>query len=296
MTRIVAGTILLVFASAAYGQTADHQAFEVVSIKPSAPYDPTVGRITRSHGGPGTDDPDLFTCENCSLTSLVSMAYDLPQYRVTAPDWMPVTTFLLSAKVPVGATKEQFRVMIQNMLAERFKMVVHRDKKEMQLYELVVAKGGPKLKPSPGEPPPKDADPEGDRKRASEPMKLAADGYPALSEGTSMAIMNGRARLMYPRETIESFAQMVSYQIGRPVTDATGLAGKFDISLFWDAGGSRRAPTPDGNTPLAGTSDPDAGPTIFEAIQSQLGLKLEQKRGPVDIVVVDHAERVPTEN
>jgi uncharacterized protein (TIGR03435 family) len=286
----------LICASAVYSQTADHQpAFEVVSIKPSAPYDPAVGRITRSRGGPGTDDPGMYTCENCSLASLVSNAYDMPQYRVTAPDWMPVTTFIVSTKVPVGTTKDQFHLMLQNMLAERFKLAVHRDKKEMQMYELVVAKGGPKLKRSPGEPPPKDADTEPDRK-ASAPLKLAADGYPALSEGTSMAIMNGRARLMYPRETMESFATMLSYQIGRPVTDATGVAGKFDISLFWDAGGSRRSAAAEGNTPLAGTSDPDAGPTIFEAIQSQLGLKLESKKGPVDILVVDHAEKVATEN
>ena len=164
----------------------------------------------------------------------------------------------------------------------------------MKMFVLVFMKGGAKLKPSAGEPPPKDE--EADRKRPSEPMKLGADGYPALSEGTTMAIMNGRARLMYPRETIESFAPMLSYQIGRPVADLTGLTGKYDIALFWDAGGSRRPSTTDGNTPLAGTSDPDAGPTIFEAVQSQLGLKLEQKKGPVDIVVVDHAEKVPTEN
>jgi uncharacterized protein (TIGR03435 family) len=90
-------------------------------------------------------------------------------------------------------------------------------------------------------------------------------------------------------------AQTLSYQVGRPVTDATGLSGKFDITIFWDAGGSRR-PSSDGATPLAGTSDPDSGPTLMEAIQSQLGLKLESKKGPVDIIVIDHAEKVPTEN
>jgi uncharacterized protein (TIGR03435 family) len=280
MTRSVASTILLIFANAAYGQTTDHQpAFEVVSIKPAPPPDPR-GMTVGSHGGPGTDDPGLFTGENFDLRGLVSNAYDIPHYRISAPDWMATARFNIAVKVPAGATKEQFRLMMQNMLAERFKLVVHHDKKEMQLYELVIAKGGPKLRRSAGEPL-KEGDGEPDRKRPLEPMKLAADGYPALSEGTTMAMMNGRARVRYPRETIESFAQTLSYQVGRPVTDLTGLTGKYDIALFWDYGG---------------TSDPDAGPTLEAAIQSQLGLKLESKKGPVDIVVVDHAEKVPTEN
>jgi uncharacterized protein (TIGR03435 family) len=80
---------------------------------------------------------------------------------------------------------------------------------------------------------------------------------------------------------MEFLATMLSFQLRHPVIDATGLTGNYDIALFWD---------------LRGTSDPDAGPTLEAAVQSQLGLKLEQKKGPVDIVVVDHAEKVPTEN
>ena len=80
---------------------------------------------------------------------------------------------------------------------------------------------------------------------------------------------------------MEFLASYLSAQLHHPVIDATGLTGKYDIALFWD---------------MRGTSDPEAGPTLEAALQSQLGLKLEQKKGPVDIVVVDHAEKVPTEN
>lgn len=156
MTRAVAGTILLVFAKAAYGQTADHQpAFDVVSIRPSVPNDSRMWQTVGWHGGPGTDDPSLFTCENCHLSMLVTIAYGINGYQLSAPDWTGSLQFNVSAKVPMGATKEQFKLMMQNMLAERFKRVAHFEKKEMQRSELVVAKGGPKLKESTIAPPPK---------------------------------------------------------------------------------------------------------------------------------------------
>jgi uncharacterized protein (TIGR03435 family) len=172
------------------------QTFEVVSIKPTEP-DPR-GYSVSSRGGPGTNDPGLFTCENYSLMGLITRAYDIPSYRVTAPEWAQLLKYNVSAKIPAGATKEQFLIMLRNMLAERFKLTLHRDKKEMQMYELVVAKGGAKLKPS-VEDPPKPPDAEADKKRAPEPMKLAADGYPTLSgTGSTMAIMNNKARLRHP--------------------------------------------------------------------------------------------------
>lgn len=282
MTRAVAVTTLLVFASVAYGQTADHQpAFEVVSIRPAPPPDPR-GMTVGSHGGPGTDDPGLFICENCDLSGVVSWAYGIEGFQLSAPDWMRDQRFNLSAKVPLGATKEQFKLMLQNMLAERFKLSVHFDKKEMQRSELVVAKGGPKLKESAIAPPPKEdgADPKPPEKPAEPKSFMAKNGYPAVT-GEGMAMGYGRARMVYPRQTVEFLAGMLSGQLHHPVTNATGLSGKYDIALFWD---------------MRGTSDPDAGPTLEAALQSQLGLKLEQKKGRVDIVVVDHAEKVPTEN
>jgi uncharacterized protein (TIGR03435 family) len=286
MTRLS----LFIVATVACAQSA---AFEVASIKVSPPYDPNLGRIVGSKGGPGSNDPGLYQCENCSLSWLVDTAYDIPYYRLVALDWMSNTAFIVSAKIPEGATK-QFQQMMQQLLADRFKLSVHRDQKEMPLYELQVAKGGPKLKESPKDP--KRASEEDDRKVVTEPMKLAPDGYPALSRGTTMAFMNDRARVMQTDQTMTWLAGFLSAQLHSPVNDVTGLTGHYDFSFYWDAGAGRRRSSPSGSTPLEGVSDADAGPTLEAAILSQLGLKLEKTKGPVDIVVVDHAEKVPTEN
>src|SRR5579862_5034964 len=122
--------------------------FEVASVKPSPP--PAAGRSTNYHmnGGPGTPDPNRFACENFDLASLITLAYDIPSYRLSAPSWIRDAKFNIVANVPSGSTKEQFRLMLENLLAERFQVKTHWDTKEMQVYALVVAKSGSKLKES----------------------------------------------------------------------------------------------------------------------------------------------------
>jgi uncharacterized protein (TIGR03435 family) len=117
-----------------------------------------------------------------------------------------------------------------------------------------------------------------------------------------MAIMGNKARWRAIKATTAEMANMFAAQLGQPVNDATGLKGKYDFTLSWVTefrGGSRGAAvagTPEGGSPLAGMDDSEAGPTLVQAIQSQLGLKLEQKKGPIEMIVVDHVEKVPTEN
>ena len=161
------GAIVIMFAAASYGQ-----AFEVASIKPSPP-----GEVNQFwSGGPGTKDPGLFTCRNVDLADLVVMAYrDLPRYRFSGLDWMRSTRFNISAKIPEGTTKEQFQLMQQNLLTERFKMTIHHEQKEMQMYDLVVTKDGPKIKHSPEIPP--SADPDAPQPPPG-PAKLDKDGFP----------------------------------------------------------------------------------------------------------------------
>jgi uncharacterized protein (TIGR03435 family) len=291
----LAGIILIAFVPVlTYAQTADARpTFDVASIKPS---DPTAGFL-RWNGGPGTKDPGLFTCENCSLITLLSMAYEVPHYRISAPDWTQNTKFVVSAKVPAGATKEQFLVMMQNMLAVRFKLAVHREQKEMQTYDLVIAKGGPKLRRSADEAPAKDdvAETAPKRPQPTELPKMGKDGYPILPEGYSEVAMEGRQRIMYPGQTMQWFAGRMSSQLGCPVTDLTGLTWKYDFALFWAYGASNDRSAITSDTPPAG-ADSDPGPTLVEAVQSQLGLKLIPKKETVEIIAVDHVEKVPTEN
>ena len=270
---------LAVFVMFVAGVATHGQAFEVASIKPSPP--PTGGGRMggRMRGGPGTDDPTLFTCENSGLAALLIFAYDIKDYQYSGPEWTQFTRFTVSATVPPGATREQFRQMMRNLLAERFKLTVHHEKKDMVAsYDLVVARNGPKFKEVKAPPPADDAPLE------PGPLKTDANGFPVLprGHGYTMAITHDRAALHSDEESMPKLAEKLSRQLRQPVTDGTGLKGKYDITLYWV-------------TELRPSAD-EPGPTIFQALQEQLGLKLESRKGPVDMLVVDHIEKVPTEN
>jgi uncharacterized protein (TIGR03435 family) len=263
---------------------------------------------------------------------VMTEAYGVAGYQISIPSSLSDAIFEINAKVPAGATKDQFRLMLQNLLVERFKMTVHREKKGMQVYELAVAKGGSKMKESPKGSPPEQAKEQARDEGPNAPpppppppppggrgsLPTDKDGLPILPKarpGHPMMFFGmGRARLQANTESMGDFAKTLSELVGKPVTDATGLTAKYDFTLTWDgAGGPGRGmpavpPPPSaggaaasgvgttGNTPLAGASDTETQPTIFAAVQSQLGLKLEQKKGQVDVIVVDHVEKVPTEN
>ena len=236
-----------------------------------------------------TPDPVRFTVENLDLKNLVTMAYGIEHYQLTAPDWMQSTRFDIVAKVPEGSTREQFRLMLQSLLAERFKLTVHREQKDMQAYELTVGKNGPKMRESADTPtgvgPPAPAE--------RPKTQLDKDGFPALPAGNfpSMIMMKDRARWRVAKMSMEEFAGRLAVQVGRPVSDATGLKGKYDFTLSWVTAPAR-PPSADGTVP----APDDAGPTIFGALQEQLGLKLDSKKVAVDMLVVDHMEKVPAEN
>jgi uncharacterized protein (TIGR03435 family) len=244
--------------------TAAAQSFEVASIRSSAP--PGNGRFNIGmRGGPGTRDPGRFICDLCNLSMLVTAAFDVKNFQVTGPSSLNTERFDVAATIADGATKERFRIMLQNLLAERFKMTVHHEKKEMAVYELVVAKGGPKMKESAEEPAGRD--------------DAGKGPTTTFSFGSGPSTYNAKG------QTMEQLANMLANRVGKPVTDATGLKGKYDYSLTFARDVAGVPPPADG----------DSGPTIFAAVQT-LGLKLEQKKGMVDIVVVDHIEKVPTEN
>jgi uncharacterized protein (TIGR03435 family) len=140
--------------------------FEVASIKASpAP----IGRRIRVefNGGPGTDDPTLFTCQNYSLSMLPMQAFEVQYYRISGLSSRSVKLFNITARVSVGASREQFRLMLQHLLADRFKLAIHREFKDMQMYDLLVAKNGAKLEESP-----KNAMP---RKSESQPTSRGSD-------------------------------------------------------------------------------------------------------------------------
>lgn len=148
----IRGTILragiCVFGCAlAFGQATTSLTFEVASVKPSAPVPPS-GRVYFGppRGGPGTPDPGQITWTYATLRALLMTAYDVKGYQISGPAWLASERYDIAAKVPAGATQEQVDVMWQNLLLERFGLRLHHESKEFKVEELVVAKGGPKLK------------------------------------------------------------------------------------------------------------------------------------------------------
>jgi uncharacterized protein (TIGR03435 family) len=178
--------------------------------------------------------------------------------------------------------------MLQNLLVDRFKVIVHRESREIQRYELVVAKNAPKFKEASPRAP-------NDERTVSPPGLPIRDrdGYPVIGPRGGMAIAYNKARAYWPGITMEMLAGQLSGQLRGPVTDATGLTGKYDISLYWNADDNLHANAPGAD---AAALPGDSGPTLRQALQDQLGLRVESRKGPVEFVVVDHAESVPIEN
>jgi len=273
----VCGVIFL-FVGLAAGQE-----FEVASIRPASPD----ARITAKRGGPGTADPARLTIENYPLISIVGEAYGLKFYQMTYPEWMFFTRFNVVANVPAGATKDDLRAMLQHLLAERFKLKAHREKKEMQVFGMIVGKSGPKFKESPAPETPAAPD-EAPPARPAGPLKADGDGYPVLPPGTIMAISGDLARLRGARTTMPDLGQYLAGQVQRPVVDETGLKGNYDFMLSWNARLSSGAPPR--------TDGSDVGLTLMEALEQQLGLKLQAKKAMIEKLVIDSLEKVPSEN
>lgn len=216
--------------------------FEVASVKPSPP---GPNRGSNMHM-----DPGRLTCSGVTLIDLVRRAYDLKHYQISAPDWMSEERYELTATFPVVSGQEQIQQMLQALLVERFKIVVHREKKEMPVYGLVVGKTGLKLK--------------------------------EVEMGPGGTSMTG-GKLTARKVTMARVAEVFSNQVDRPVIDMTGLTGIYEFTLEW----ARNENAPSENGPTV---------NIYAAIEQQLGLKLESRKAPIDILVVDRAEKVPIEN
>jgi uncharacterized protein (TIGR03435 family) len=276
--------------------------FEVASIKPVPPPNLTgpLAQPVGCAGGPGTKDPGRWTCENTNLANLVRIAFDLKVYQLEgwySPLYQQNKHFSVRAKVPEGATREQFRQMKQNLLIERFGLKFHLEKKETQGYELVRAKDGPKFKESDLESQQDDAS-----GLPSVPLRpsIGKDGFPTMPPGRSgVSITANAARGQWSRTTMEDFAAALfaSFMAGKPVIDGTELSGKYDLSLNWapELLVSPIAPSSPAENSLPMVPQA-SGPNFFTALQDQLGLKLVPKKVTIEIFVVDHIEKMPTEN
>lgn len=266
--------------------------FDAVTVKASAsgnPYQWNIGR-----------PPGRFTATNASLRSLLLNAYALKDYLLVTPGWMEGERFDVQAKASEHATKSQIDVMAQNLLRERFKMELHREQREFPAYVLVRVKPGPRPKESaPGtEPPPEPTGPPDMTRPLTMPAK-DSDGFPILKGSARWASTSsdGTTKVFAKGMTMGELAKMLSTQLQREVTDKTGLTGKFDFRLEYAADGTMRPPVPMPVIPGPPRETTEvSGQPIFRALQDQLGLKLESGKAPLEVLVIDKAEKVPVEN
>jgi uncharacterized protein (TIGR03435 family) len=261
--------------------------FEVASVRLASPEPRAPGPRSSGIPGPGNKDPGRFRAR-LNLLNLILTAWDIPIYRMADPDERFTSLVAIEAKMPADTTREQFNVMLRNLLADRFGLKVHWTSKELEMYSLVVAKGGPKLKPAAP-----DSPQAGDDGGNPFPPRAGSDGFPILPPGNGSWMAGapgGKMALRGHSETAAEMARAIGIRsLNGPLTDATGLTGKYDYTIFWSGPATTAAL---GINPAI---EPD-GPSIFDAVQEQLGLKIEKRKGPVQMLVVDHIEKKPTEN
>jgi uncharacterized protein (TIGR03435 family) len=222
------------------------QTFEVASVKPNKS-----GRMAGSTSRSGGQ----LVFENTSLRECIAIAYGVAvdrEYALSGPAWLGSERYDIVAKVPAEIPREQVLRMLQALLADRFQLRLHRERRDLRVYSLTIARTGTKLKAVP------------------------------VGEGS---FTFGPGRISGKAQSMTELADKLSrpyFGLGAPVMDSTGLDGAFDFTLDW--------------TPDNVQADATPGPSIFAALQEQLGLKLEASKSRVEVLVIDRVERVPTEN
>lgn len=301
---------------------AEAPAFEVASIKPSEPITPALAAAGKLHVGMKVDAVRV-DIGNFPLMQLICKAYDVKPYQVTGPGWLLTgQRFDIVANLPHGATKEQVPQMLQALLAERFKLAIHRDTKEQAVYAMVVGKAGIKMKESEPAALPNSSAPDGSAPNDSGPNPaVTGSSSVSISQTKNGAVVSDgqgkqqkmsvspdgkMMRLEASKISMAELAEGLSPMSDHPIVDMTGLKGNYQVTVEISmqeimaaaraAGAAVPAAAPgggDAGKPADAASDP--GGSIFTAIQT-LGLKLEPRKTPLTMIVVDRVEKMPTEN
>jgi uncharacterized protein (TIGR03435 family) len=236
--------------------------FEIATVKSSPPT--KLGELININLGTFRNGRLTFT--NASLSDCLKFAYGIvSDAQISGPGWVrsKAVRFDIVAQAPPDIAPAQLQLMLQALLADRLKLVLHHEQRDLPFLALVPAKNGPKI-------------------RQVKPDSVSAPN--------SMA---ARGHIVSSQMSMERLATLLSRFERQTVVDLTGLNGVFEIRLEW---------TPDDNPPLINGGiapaaiDVPAGPSIFTAVQEQLGLRLESRKGPLDVLVIDHAEQIPIEN
>jgi uncharacterized protein (TIGR03435 family) len=287
MSRFITAAVLALLVTVGHAQSPATAKFDVASVKVNRS-----GAPIRS--GPSLQPGGRVVATNVPLRDLIRAAYDVDENQIIgAPDWVFTALFDIEARGPVDLTREQAQAMLRDLLADRFTLRTHAETRQLPIYRLVMARPdravGTQIKPAGAECAPI-AGPAGAPMPPPPPPATGGGGVP-------LTAARGMARrcptLRYPggisarAVTLEFFAGIIAPAAGRPVVNETALPGEFDIDLAY---------TPDlgaGPSPVAPAAD--SPPSLFTALEEQLGLELEASRGPVQVLVIDRVE-VPTGN
>jgi uncharacterized protein (TIGR03435 family) len=266
-------------------------AFEVASIKPS---NPTEGGVT---AGLHIDGSQVRVAA-MSFKDYLGMAYRVRAYQIIGPDWLAEQRFDLAATLPAGSSTAQFSDMMQALLAERFNLKLHHDKKEFPVYVLEAGKTPLKLQASKPDPSVDDAEPKGTANIAASGSNQGVSVN--LGQGSSYTFANNRFEAT--KLTMVQFAGNLERFVDRPIVDMTGLDGRYDFALDLTEEDYRimliRAGVNSGVTlpPAALRLLENGAPvSLFDALQ-KLGLKLDARKAPLDVLVIDEARKTPTDN
>ncbi len=269
------------------------QEFEVASIKPSAPSAPGKANVGLHIDGA------MVRYSALSLNLYLGMAYNLKNYQISAPDWMASERWDITAKLPDGADPKQIPEMLQTLLHDRFQMKTHRETKAFPVYGLIVGKGELKLKEPPADAPVEGGEP---------PQRIANVAVSGSNAGTTVTYGNGSYftigdnKFVGRKLPLAIIADALARFADRPVVDMTNLKGNYDFSMEFSPEDFRammiRAAIAQGavlSPEAVKLVDASSGDTLFTAVEA-LGLKLDSRKAPLEMLVIDQALKTPTEN
>jgi uncharacterized protein (TIGR03435 family) len=252
-------------------------------------------------GGPGTNSPGRVRWRREWLRELVATAFHVDPWNVSGPDWIAFShaqLYALTATMPPDTSRHDFELMLQAFLIEQFKLKLRHEPKPFPAYELLLAPGGPRLKPS--------ADPDAPDTPLS-PPKIGDDGFPVMPPGHGQRValirgFHGKFQSYTMSEFAEHLSGFVTLRGERRhyVSDKTGLTGAYDFTLKFDDGGAVIVTGPAAQAAMSApdASEPGSGlPNVYKALEQQLGLKLVKTKDILlDTIVIEHAEKIPAGN
>jgi len=295
MSLAVRITLPILLASSSFAQAPPRLEFEVASIRPSGSYADSGGKVSL---GVHIDGAQV-RFNSLSLREYLARAYRTKAPMISGPDWTASETFDISATLPAGSTPAQIPEMLQALLADRFHVKLHNEKKEFPVYALLLGKGTLKLKESP-------PDSDADQDEPQGTTNVAAAGSQAgvgvnLGHGSSYSLVNNRFEAK--KLTMAVFAANLERFADRPIIDMTGLTGKYNFAVDLTPEDARammmRAAIQAGVTlppeAMRLAAENSSGAGLSDALQ-QVGLRLEPRKAPLDVLVIDEALKTPTAN